>query len=123
MASKAVQEMIAQTGGLEYDADGLLRRGVVIRHLVLPGARKDSMALLRWMAAELPRGKFLLSLMSQYTPVERTKEFPEINRRVTSMEYSSVVDEAVRLGLNSGYMQQRGSANEAYIPPFDLEGV
>jgi putative pyruvate formate lyase activating enzyme len=123
VASKAVQEMIAQTDGLEYDADGLLRRGVIIRHLVLPGGRHDSMALLRWMATELPRGKFLLSLMSQYTPTERTKEFPEINRRVTSMEYGSVVNEALRFGLDNGYMQQRGSADKAYIPQFDLEGV
>jgi len=122
-AAKAVQEMISQTDGLEYEADGLLKRGVVIRHLVLPGGRKDSMEILRWIAGELPRGQYLLSLMSQYTPTPLVKDYPEINRRVTSMEYDSVVDEAVRLGLTDGYMQQRGSASETYIPPFDLEGV
>jgi len=123
VAAKAVREMIVQTDGLEYDADGLLRRGVVIRHLVLPGGRKDSMEILRWMAGDLPRGRYRLSLMSQYTPTPYTKEYPEINRRITSMEYDSVVDEAVRLGLTDGYMQQRGSASDTYIPPFDLEGV
>ena len=123
VAARAVQQMIAQTDGLEYDGEGLLRRGVVVRHLVLPGARKDSIAVLRWIAETLPRGKYLLSLMSQYTPTTRTKDFPEIDRRVTSMEYDSVVAEAVRLELTDGYIQQRGSADEAYIPPFNMEGV
>jgi putative pyruvate formate lyase activating enzyme len=123
VASKAVREMIGQTGGLEYDSEGLLRRGVIIRHLVLPGARRDSMAILQWMAAELPKGKYLLSLMSQYTPCGRAEDFPGINRRVTSMEYGSVVDEAVRLGLTDGFMQRRGSAGEGCIPPFDQTGV
>jgi putative pyruvate formate lyase activating enzyme len=123
VTSKAVREMIAQTDGLRFDSEGMLQKGVIIRHLVLPGARKDSIALLRWIASELPRGKYLLSLMSQYTPTKRTQDYTEINRRVTSMEYASVVDEAVRLGLTDGFMQQRSSAGEAYIPPFDLEGI
>lgn len=123
VASEAVREMITQTDGLQYDAEGMLQKGVIIRHLVLPGARKDSMAVLQWMAENLPGDKFLLSLMSQYTPTARTKEFPEINRRITSMEYDSVVAEAVRLGLTGGFMQQRSSASEAFIPPFDLEGI
>ena len=123
MASKAVREMISQTDGLEYDDEGMLQRGVIIRHLVLPGARHDSMAILQWMAAELPKGKYLLSLMSQYTPFGRAQDFSEINRRVTSMEYDSVVAEAVRLELSDGFMQRRGSASEAYIPPFNMEGI
>ncbi len=122
-ASKAVQEMAAQTGGLEYDGEGMLRRGVIIRHLVLPGARHDSIAVLRWIAAELPKEKTLLSLMSQYTPTEHTRDYPEIDRRVTTMEYESVVEEAVRLGLTNGFMQRRSSAGEGCIPAFDLEGI
>ena len=101
----------------------MLKKGVMIRHLVLPGARKDSMAVLRWIAENLTKDGFLLSLMSQYTPTEHTKDFLEIDRRIASMEYDSVVAEAVRLGLTGGYMQQRSSASEAFIPPFDLEGL
>ncbi len=123
IASAAVREMIAQTGGLQYEEDGTLRRGVIVRHLVLPGTRRDSIAVLNWIAENLPRGGSLLSLMSQYTPTVHTKGYPEIHRRVTSLEYDSVVKEAVRLGLTEGYMQQRGSASEAYIPPFNLQGV
>lgn len=123
VASRALEEMIAQTDGIEYDGEGLIIRGVIVRHLVLPGARHDSIALLNWMSANLPRGKFLLSLMSQYTPIQGLGAYPEINRRVTSLEYDSVVSEAVKLGLTGGFMQQRGSANTIYIPPFDLTGV
>ena len=101
----------------------MLQKGVVIRHLVLPGARQDSFAILQWLSENLPPDKFMLSLMSQYTPVYKSVEHPELNRRITSFEYESVVAEAVRLGLTSGYMQERSSAREEYTPPFDLEGI
>ena len=122
-AAAAVTEMVAQTDGIELDGDGLMRRGVIVRHMVLPGGKRDSIDILRWISDNLPKGKYKLSLMSQYTPIQRLEAFPEINRRVTSLEYDAVVDEAVRLGLTDGYMQQRSSANAAYIPPFDGEGV
>ena len=122
-ASAAVIEMIAQTDGLLFDDEGLMRRGVIVRHLVLPGAKNDSIEILRWMSDHLPKGKYKLSLMSQYTPPPGLDGFPEINRRVTSLEYDTVVREAVRLGITDGYMQQRSSASAAFTPPFDMTGV
>lgn len=122
-ATAAIREMIAQTGDIRYGEEGLMQRGVIIRHLVLPGARKDSVAILNWMNENLPQEKYLLSLMSQYTPRADLPGYPELNRRVTSLEYTAVVREAVRLGMTDGFMQQRGSASEAFIPPFDLTGV
>ena len=122
-AAQAVGEMIRQTGGIVYDGEGLMTRGVIVRHLVLPGARRDSIAILRWMSEHLPKGKYLLSLMSQYTPAAGLTGYPELSRRVASLEYDSVVAEAVQLGLTDGFMQQRRSADTAYIPPFDLTGV
>lgn len=123
VASAAIAEMTAQTGGLSYDAQGLLQKGVLIRHLVLPGARKDSLAVLKWIHENLPHDRFLLSLMSQYTPGPENPEYPELNRRVTSFEYDSVAREAVRLGLTNGFLQARSSAKKDYTPPFDLTGV
>lgn len=123
VASKAVTEMICKTGAPVFDSEGIMQKGVIIRHLVLPGGRKDSIKLLRWMKETLPKGQFLLSLMSQFTPTRGCAEHPEINRRITTFEYQSVVDEAVRLGLTDGFMQERSSAKEEYTPPFDLEGV
>lgn len=121
-ASDAVKEMVSQTGELAYDSEGVMQKGVIIRHLVLPGGRNDSIQILKWISENLPKDRFLLSLMSQYTPAFKAAEHKEINRKLTSFEYNSVVEEAVRLGLK-GYMQQRESAREAYIPPFDMKGV
>lgn len=123
VASAAVKEMIEQTGEIELDADGIMQKGVVIRHMVLPGAREDSINILRWMSERLPKDRYMLSLMSQYTPVFKAAEHAEINRRLTTFEYDSVVKEAIRLGMDNGFIQQRSSAKKEYTPPFDLEGV
>lgn len=134
-ASQAVAQMIAQTGAPVMDENGLLRSGVVVRHLVLPGARTDSIRLLHWMKENLPEGKWLLSLMSQYTPAGEAaaasseakagsgRPCPDLSRRVTTFEYESVLNTAVDLGLTAGYMQQKSSAKEEYTPPFDLTGI
>ncbi len=122
-ASKAVKEMIRQTGIPVFASDGSLQKGTLIRHMVLPGQKEDSVRILEWMADSLPKGSFLLSLLSQYTPFFRAKDYPEINRRVTSYEYKKVLDKALALGLNEGFMQERSSAKEEYTPPFDLEGL
>ena len=122
-ASQAVQEMIRQTGKPAFDSRGMLTRGTLIRHMVLPGQKEDSIRLLKWIAEHLPKGHFLLSLLSQYTPFFRASEHPEINRRLTSYEYGKVLEAALELGLDAGYMQERSSAREEYTPPFDLEGL
>lgn len=122
-ASQAVQEMIRQTGKPAFDSRGMLTRGTLIRHMVLPGQKEDSIRLLKWIAEHLPKGHFLLSLLSQYTPFFRASEHPEINRRLTSYEYGKVLDTALDLGLDAGFMQERSSAREEYTPPFDLEGL
>lgn len=123
VAAAAIKEMTDQTGKPVFDEKGIMLKGVIIRHLVLPGARKDSFAVLKWISDNLPREKFMLSLMSQYTPAFKSQEHKEINRRITTYEYESVVEEAVRLGLDNGFMQELSSAREDYTPPFDLEGI
>ena len=117
MASKAIKEMIRISGGLAWDPEnpGLLKKGVVIRHMVLPGAKEDSIRLLHWIKEELPPGQFLLSILSQYTPFYKS--------RITTYEYQKVVDTAIELGLTDGYMQEKSSAKEEYTPPFDLSGI
>ncbi len=122
-ASAAVEEMIRQTETPVFDENGMLVRGTLIRHMVLPGQKEDSIRLLGWMAENLPKGGFLLSLLSQYTPFFKAAEHPQINRRLTSYEYGKVLDAALELGLDTGYMQERSSAREEYTPPFDLEGL
>lgn len=125
VASQAILSMIEQVGPPLIDPEsGLLKKGVLLRHMVLPGARKDSIQLLHWIKNHLPENSFLISLMSQYTPLCHAADYPEINRRITTYEYRKVVDEAIRLGLTDGYMQEKSSAKEEYTPPFStLEGL
>lgn len=127
-ASAAIGQMIRQTGPCQYqDVPGssvpLLKRGVIIRHMVLPSHREDSIALLNWIHGHFPKDGYLISLLSQYTPFFQSSRFPQLNRRLTSFEYSRVVDEAIRLGMTQGFMQEKSSAREEYTPPFDLKGI
>ena len=126
-ASQAIAYMIKKTGSPVFDCRDpqtpLMKKGVIIRHMVLPGCRSDSFAILRWIAGHLPRGQYYISLLSQYTPFYRSADHPEINRRITSYEYQKVVDLALELGLDQGFMQEKSSAQEEYTPPFDLEGI
>lgn len=121
-ASAALLEMARQAGPPRFDSQGMMVRGLLVRHLVLPGHSADSLKILDWFAQNL-KDRALLSLMSQYLPRGRAAEFPEINRRLTSLEYGRVVKRAQELGLTNGYVQDRAAATEEYIPPFNGEGV
>ena len=122
-ASAAIRQMILQTGTPVFDAQGIMHKGVIIRHLVLPGQKEDSIQLIKWMAEELPKKQFYISLLSQYTPYEKNPDFPELNRRITSYEYQKVVDTALESGLEQGFMQKRTSAKEEYTPSFAYQGL
>ena len=121
---RAVEQMLRQTGAPQFDADGYLRRGVIIRHLVLPGHAADSLEVVKQMAAlrEKTGVEFLSSFMSQFTPFYHAADHG-LGRRVTTYEYRKAVDAAIAAGLTDGYMQEKSSAREEYTPPFDLEGV
>ena len=124
-ATEAIREMLRQAGQPVFAEDQMLKKGVIIRHMVLPGHRRDSIEVLRHLASSFPPESFLISLLSQYTPFYKAAADPEFNslhRRITSFEYDSVVKEALDLGLK-GYMQEKSSAKEEYTPSFDLEGV
>lgn len=123
VASEAIRTMIRITGSPEFDENGIMKKGVIVRHMILPGCYRDSIQILRWMKEHLPQESFLVSLMSQYTPFYKSGQYPKINRRLTTYEYEKVLDEAIALGLDNGYMQEKSSAKEEYTPPFDLEGV
>ena len=124
VAEAALRQMLRQTGAPVYDADGYLQKGVIVRHLALPGHTDDSFAVLALLTRirDEEGVPFIPSLMSQFTPFYKAAEH-NLGRRITTYEYRKVIDEAVRLGLTDGYMQEKSSAREEYTPPFDLEGV
>ena len=117
-ATAALREMVRQTGAVVFDEEGMLRRGTVVRHLVLPGCRQDSVEVLRRIAESVPVADIRLSLMRQYTPDFAPPSAPKcLQRRVTSFEYDFVAAEAERLGFE-GFLQEKSSATAAYTPKF-----
>ena len=119
-ASKAVLEMQRQVGK-SVIKDGIMQKGIIIRHLVLPKNTDQSIKILRWIKDNLPIDTYI-SLMSQYVPYVKT-EYKELNRRIVTAEYQKVIDEFERLGFENGFMQERSSAQTDFIPKFDLSGI
>lgn len=120
VACEAIREMFRQVGPYVLE-DGLLTRGVVIRHLVLPGYLDDTRRVLDWIAETFAPGDVLVSLMSQYTPTANMTG--RLARRVTAAEYRAAADYMRNCGITDGFVQERTSAEEAYTPAFDGEGV
>lgn len=121
-ASEAIKKMVEITGPVQFTDNGQMKRGVLVRHMVLPGHRHESMALVKWLWETFGKN-IQVSLMSQYTPMYKASEHKKINRRLTTFEYESVVDYALSLGLENAYVQERRSASEEYVPDFNGTGV
>ena len=121
-ASEAIKKMVEITGPVQFADNGQMKRGVLVRHMVLPGHRHESMALVKWLWETFGKN-IQVSLMSQYTPMYKASEHKKINRRLTTFEYESVVDYALSLGLENAYVQERRSASEEYVPDFNGTGV
>lgn len=122
VASKALEEMVRQTGEAVFDERERMRRGTIVRHLLLPGCLEDSKAVLRYLY-ETYGDQIFISIMNQYTPLPHVKCWPELNRRVTEAEYDELVDYAIDLGVENGFIQEGETAEESFIPAFDIEGV
>lgn len=120
-ASLALKEMFSQAGEAKIK-DGLLKKGVLIRHLVLPGQINDSKKIIDYLIKSYGNSCYI-SLMSQFTPIPSLLKYPEINRKLTLEEYEDVVDYAISKGVENGFLQDEDCASENYIPKFDLEGV
>jgi putative pyruvate formate lyase activating enzyme len=121
-ASEAVKEMVRQVGEPAFDERGIMRKGVIVRHLTLPGYLKDSKNIIRYLY-ETFGDTIYISIMNQYTPMQHLKDYPEINRKITEKEYDELVDYAIDLGVENGFIQEGGTASESFIPEFNEEGV
>jgi putative pyruvate formate lyase activating enzyme len=120
--STAITEMKRQVGRNRYDERGIIEKGLIIRHLVLPGHADDSKQLLEWIHDDLgPRTS--VSLMAQYYPVHRAAELPDMNRRLSTEEYYDVRRHFEELGFDEGFAQEHSSASRDYTPDFDGRGV
>lgn len=121
VAKAAIQEMFHQVGPIVLQ-NGLLKKGLIIRHLLLPGGLNEAKAVMDWISDTFPKGEVLFSLMSQYVPLGRASEYPEINRSLRNSEIRAATDYMSALGLH-GFTQDCDSANTDYVPNFDLSGL
>lgn len=122
-ASAAIAEMVRQTrtpvfGDISSDGQLLMKRGVIVRHMVMPGHVRDSREVIQYLY-ETYRDNIYISIMNQYTPVGELENYPEINRRVTRREYERVIDYAICLGVENAFIQEGDTAQESFIPDFD----
>ena len=122
-AKEALAEMVTQTGGPCFDENGIMRKGTVVRHLVLPGCTADSKDVIKYLH-QTYGDDIYISIMSQYTPMDGIKErFPELARKLTKYEYDKVVNFAADIGVTKGFTQYGSAASESFIPGFDHTGV
>ena len=123
VASRAIEEMVRQAGKPLFDeANGLMKRGVIVRHLCLPGQSKDSKKVLRYLHSTFGNDIYV-SIMNQYTPLPHVAEYPELNRSLTGEEYEKILTFAARIGIELGFRQEGGTDKDSFIPTFDGEGL
>lgn len=121
IAKKSLVEMYRQVQKPVFEND-LMKKGMIVRHLLLPGCTKDSKAVIRYLY-ETYKDNIFISIMNQYTPLPHVSAYPELNRKVTQKEYDEVVDYAIELGVEQGFIQEGDTALESFIPAFDFTGL
>ena len=122
VAKAALAEMVRQTGAAVFDEEGMMKRGVIVRHLLLPNHLKNAKGVVKYVY-ETYGDRVYLSLMNQYTPLPGMEAYPELNRRVTKREYDRLLDYALSLGVENAFIQEGETAKESFIPAFDCRGV
>jgi putative pyruvate formate lyase activating enzyme len=122
VAKKALAEMVRQQPEAAFDERGIMTKGVIVRHLMLPGGIKDSKAVVNYLY-ETYGHQIYISLMNQYTPLPHVADYPEIDRKLKKFEYDRLVDYAISLGVENGFIQEGETAKESFIPAFTNEGV
>ena len=127
VAEAALQEMYRQVGAVRFaqmpgEEEPMLRGGMVVRHLLLPGALADAKRIVAYLY-DTYGDDIYISLMSQYTPGKTVEQHPVLHRRVRRKDYDALVDEAIRLGIENAFIQEGSAADESFIPAFDYEGV
>ncbi len=121
-AKAAINEMINQVGNVKFDENGIIQKGVIIRHLMLPGLLFDSKKIIDYIHNTYG-DKVYISIMNQYTPLEHVKEYPEINKPLNQQHYEALIDYALSIGVKNGFIQEAGTDSESFIPLFNFEGV
>lgn len=118
----ALEEMVRQVGEPLFNENGIMEKGVIVRHLLLPGGLEDSKEVIKYLY-ETYGDQIFISILSQFTPVKEQGIYKELNRTVTKKEYDELVDYAIEIGVENGFIQEGETAMESFIPDFNYEGV
>ncbi len=122
VAKAALAEMVRQTGAPVFDERDRIQKGVIVRHLQLPGYMEDSKKVIQYLY-QTYGDQIFISIMNQYTPLPQVASYPEIDRKITEKEYDELVDYAIDLGVENGFIQEGETASESFIPAFVMEGI
>ncbi|MBQ7137334.1 MAG: radical SAM protein [Bacilli bacterium] len=120
--SKALEEMIKQVGNPIFDENGMLSKGVIVRHMLIPGLLNDSKKIISYLV-ENYNDNIFISIMNQYTPTNNLNRYPEINKIVDKSDYEELIDYAIDIGIKNGFMQEGETQKTSFIPEFDTSGV
>jgi putative pyruvate formate lyase activating enzyme len=123
IAKEAILEMFRQVGPCRFDEEGMLQQGLLIRHMILPGHTKNTLAVIDWVANTFPKGQVLFSLMSQYTPTKQVENHKNLGRKITRREYEKCRDALFDSGIENGFLQDPSAAQKGYVPSFDGTGI
>ena len=119
VATKAIKEMQRQVGTPVFDENGMIQKGIMIRHLILPNHLQNTKHILKWVKENMPKGTYI-NVMAQYFPTYKAKEDKLLNRKITKREYQEIENYLYTLNLENGYIQELGAHEEEYVPNFDL---
>ena len=122
IAIDAIEEMYRQVGNVVYDKNGIMKKGIIVRHLMLPGRGDDSKKIIEYLHLTYGNNIFI-SIMNQYTPLKQVKEIDELNKKVSDEEYSNLINYACDIGVENAFIQEGDTCSESFIPEFDLTGV
>ena len=119
IATSAIKEMYNQVGTNEYDENGIIKKGIIIRHLILPNHTENSKKVLKWIKENMPED-ITVSVMAQYFPTYKAKNIDDINRTITKHEYQKIENYLYMLNIKNGYIQELGKNEEMYVPVWDI---
>ena len=119
IATEAIKEMYSQVGTARFDENGIIQKGVIIRHLILPNHLQNSKHILKWIKQNMPDDIYV-SIMAQYFPTYKAKNIEKINRKLTKKEYQEIMEYVDSIGLDNGYVQELGEHEEEYVPKWNI---
>ncbi|AYD41303.1 radical SAM protein [Clostridium fermenticellae] len=121
-ASNAIKEMFSQVGETVFNEKGIIKKGIIVRHLMMPGLLFDSKKIIDYLYKTYGDSIYI-SIMNQFTPTYNTKNFPEINKKLNSKHYDALIDYCISIGIKNAFIQEEGTCSESFIPQFDLRGI